>query len=90
MQDCAFHPSQNLLAIGLVDGNVQLLQCGLEETTSQLKVKEHDDSCRAVAFHSGGTLLVSGSADHAIVLRDVEEGKVVTRMTDAHDCQVSR
>ena len=90
LQDCCFHPSQNLLAVGLVDGGLQLLQCAMSAVTDTLFPKEHTASCRAVAFADSGHRVVSGSADRAIAVRDVQEEKILARLTDAHDAAVSR
>eukprot|EP00494_Astrolonche_serrata_P012957 UN13069 len=52
--------------------------------------KPHKDSCRAVRFVDSGTAILTGSADMSIVASDVETGKVIARLDNAHDDAINR
>ena len=71
MQDCCFHRTEPLAAVGLVSGRVQAfrIDSSKEATTSTatevLSRKPHKDSCRAVRFTVDGNRLLTASADRS-------------------------
>ena len=88
--DVAFHPSRPLVAAGVISGSVDVFSfipsaCGPVQSRAA-----HDECCRAVRFHLGGDLLVSGGTDKKLVLHDVERGKSVATLKDAHDAAINR
>lgn len=49
----------------------------------------HQESCREVKFNADGSVLLSASADRSIGVLDVGTGKLLTRISDAHDFGLS-
>lgn len=82
----AFHPSQDILAAGDVDGDVYVysyscLEGGNRELWSS---GHHLKSCREVSFSHDGHKLFTVSKDKSIHILNVEEGRLVTRFSKAH------
>lgn len=89
--DLDFHPSEQLVAAGLIDGNLLLYRYSPNALPQRLlKVRAHSESCRAVRFINGGRAILTGSPDHSILATDVETGSVIARLEDAHDDAVNR
>eukprot|EP01031_Cornospumella_fuschlensis_P046435 gene46435-56865_t len=85
-----FHPNEDYLAAGLVDGSVELWKYSSEEKNSRvLTFHTHEHACRALAFTSGGTSLISTSSDKSWKLCD-SQGKVITEAIDAHNSALNR
>ncbi|XP_060791856.1 WD repeat-containing protein 55 [Neoarius graeffei] len=82
----AFHPKEDLLAAGDVDGDIYLYRysCSGGENKEQWSSGHHLKSCRKVAFSSDGQKLFSVSKDKAVHIMDVEAGKLVKRIPKAH------
>ncbi|XP_056372697.1 WD repeat-containing protein 55 isoform X3 [Hyla sarda] len=83
----AFHPSQDIFAAGDVDGDVFLYSYScIEDGNKELWSSGHHlKSCRDSAFSSDGQQLFTVSKDKSIHILNVEEGKLVKRITKAHD-----
>ncbi|KAG6593090.1 WD repeat-containing protein 55, partial [Cucurbita argyrosperma subsp. sororia] len=89
--DLDFHPSEQLVAAGLIDGNLLLYRYSPNALPQRLlKVRAHSESCRAVRFINDGRAILTGSPDHSILATDVETGSVIARLEDAHDDAVNR
>ncbi|KHN32294.1 WD repeat-containing protein 55 [Glycine soja] len=78
--DIDFHPSDNLVAAGLITGHLHLL----------LEVHAHTESCRAARFINSGRALLTGSSDCSILATDVETGSTIARVDNAHESAVNR
>nr|XP_034959403.1 WD repeat-containing protein 55 [Zootoca vivipara] len=83
----AFHPCRDVLAAGDVDGDVYLysyscLEGGNKELWSS---GHHLKSCREVSFSHDGQKLFTVSKDKSIHILSVEEGRLVTRFSKAHN-----
>ncbi len=69
LQDCCFHPTEMLAAVGLIDGRVQafrMTSAGEPSTSTAEEVvskRAHKESCRAVRFTADGARLLTASAD---------------------------
>ncbi|KAI5019888.1 hypothetical protein ZWY2020_044776 [Hordeum vulgare] len=89
--DLSFHPSSPLVATSLITGELHMFRYAdglpLERLFAE---KPHKDSCRAVRFVDSGTVILTGSADMSIVASDVETGKVIARLDDAHGDAINR
>ncbi|XP_063784850.1 WD repeat-containing protein 55 isoform X2 [Pseudophryne corroboree] len=83
----AFHPSRDILAAGDVDGDVFVYSYScLEDGNKELWSSGHHlKSCRDAAFTSDGQQLFTVSKDKSIHILNVEQGKLVKRITKAHD-----
>uniref|UniRef100_A0A6I8MYQ9 WD repeat-containing protein 55 n=1 Tax=Ornithorhynchus anatinus TaxID=9258 RepID=A0A6I8MYQ9_ORNAN len=87
----AFHPARDLLAAGDVDGDVfvysySCLEGGNKELWSS---GHHLKSCRALAFSEDGQKLFTVSKDKAIHTLDVEEGRLIRRISMAHSAPIN-
>ncbi|XP_076836271.1 WD repeat-containing protein 55 [Brachyhypopomus gauderio] len=82
----AFHPKEDILAAGDIDGDIYLYSysCTEGENKELWSSGHHLKSCRKVAFSSDGEKLFSVSKDKAVHIMDVEAGKLVTRIPKAH------
>lgn len=89
-QDVDFHPTQSLLATGLIDGHLLVHSYSAEAAAERSSMKAHSDTCRAVRFTLAGDLLISGSADQSLLAVDVETGKATARKKEAHDNAINR
>ncbi|XP_067422997.1 WD repeat-containing protein 55 isoform X2 [Emydura macquarii macquarii] len=83
----AFHPNRDILAAGDVDGDVYVysyscLEGGNQELWSS---GHHLKSCREVSFSHDGHKLFTVSKDKSIHILSVEEGRLVTRFSKAHN-----
>ncbi|VAH09668.1 unnamed protein product [Triticum turgidum subsp. durum] len=92
--DLSFHPSAPLVATSLITGELHMFRYAdglpLERYSRLFVAKPHKDSCRAVRFVDSGTAILTGSADMSIVASDVETGKVIARLDNAHDDAINR
>ena len=61
--DISFHSRANVVAVGLIDGSVDIWSYGLEENKLLFKNSFHQSSCRGVAFSSDGEVVYSISSD---------------------------
>lgn len=89
--DLDFHPSNNLVALGLITGNLFLYRYSEDsEPQRVLKVRAHSESCRAVRFINEGRVILTGSPDCSILATDVETGSPVARLENCHEKAVNR
>jgi WD repeat-containing protein 55 len=80
----SFHPLQDVVAVALIDGTIELHTYTPTSTTRALKLSHHTDSCRAVEFSVAGDAMFSVSADKALCAVDAN-GQLVWREEGAHD-----
>ncbi|KAF4077244.1 hypothetical protein AMELA_G00205810 [Ameiurus melas] len=82
----AFHPKEDILAAGDVDGDIYLYRysCNEGENKELWSSGHHLKSCRSVAFSSDGEKLFSVSKDKAVHIMDVVAGKLIKRIPKAH------
>ncbi|KAF5752465.1 WD repeat-containing protein 55 [Tripterygium wilfordii] len=82
-----FHPSDQLVATGLINGHLHLYRYSADSLPPQrlLEVHAHEDSCRASRFINGGQAILTGSKDCSIVATDVETGSQIARLVNAHE-----
>ncbi|XP_051534058.1 WD repeat-containing protein 55 [Myxocyprinus asiaticus] len=87
----AFHPNQDILAAGDIDGDIYLYSysCTEGENKELWSSGHHLKSCRKVVFSGDGQKLFSVSKDKAIHIMDVEAGKLVTRIPKAHKMPIN-
>ncbi|KAI9313599.1 WD40-repeat-containing domain protein [Dichotomocladium elegans] len=81
----SLHPTQDLVASGLINGRVYCHKYGLEDHQQEWMVKPFKKSCRGVAFNPDGSGIYSISKDKTICLLDTESGKVTSSRENAHD-----
>ncbi|KAK7393264.1 hypothetical protein VNO78_21814 [Psophocarpus tetragonolobus] len=89
--DIDFHPSDNLVAAGLITGELHLYRYNPESVpVRMLEVNAHTESCRAARFINGGRAILTGSPDCSILATDVETGSTIARLDNAHEAAVNR
>ncbi|CAM6097275.1 unnamed protein product [Calypogeia fissa] len=89
--DLAFHPSSQLVAVGLITGKLLLYNYGAETEPQKLwDASAHTESCRGVRFIEGGRYVLTASADCSILATDSETGQAVARLSDAHASAINR
>ncbi|KNA16466.1 hypothetical protein SOVF_088990 [Spinacia oleracea] len=89
--DVDFHPSDSLVATGLINGYLLLHRYAAEaEPQRLLKVRAHKKSCRATRFINEGRAIVTGSPDCSILATDVETGAKIAHLENAHTAAVNR
>uniref|UniRef100_A0A8C5M4S9 WD repeat-containing protein 55 n=1 Tax=Leptobrachium leishanense TaxID=445787 RepID=A0A8C5M4S9_9ANUR len=83
----AFHPNRDIIAAGDLDGDVFVYSYScLENGNKELWSSGHHlKSCREAAFSFDGEQLFTVSKDKSIHILNVEEGKLVKRISKAHD-----
>lgn len=89
--DFDFHPSNQLVATGLITGDLLLYSYSADSPPQRvLEVHAHTESCRAVRFINEGRAILTGSPDCGILATDVETGSEVARLENAHGAAVNR
>lgn len=89
--DIDFHPSDSLVATGLINGYLLLYRYAVDaEPQRLLKVRAHKKSCRAARFINEGRAIVTGSPDCSILATDVETGAKIAHLENAHTAAVNR
>ncbi|XP_030068289.1 WD repeat-containing protein 55 isoform X1 [Microcaecilia unicolor] len=88
----AFHPTQDILAAGDLDGDVfvyaySCMEAGNKELWSS---GHHLKSCRDAAFSCDGQRLFTVSKDKAIHILNVEDGVLLKRISKAHSTAINR
>lgn len=86
--DIDFHPSEQLVASGLISGDLFIFRYAADSTPQKLlEVNAHDKACRTLRFINEGRVIVTGSSDYSILATDVETGTGISRLENAHgDC----
>ena len=91
--DLAFHPLVDALAVGLIDGSVEIYKYEAgnsgAESKRMLKCTDHEGSCRGVLFTDDGERLYTISSDRSIHAVD-GSGRTVFNIPDAHDDALNR
>ncbi|KAL3630211.1 WD domain repeat-containing protein 55 [Castilleja foliolosa] len=89
--DLDFHPSNNLVAAGLITGQLLLYNYAPESTPQRLlEVNAHTESCRALRFVNEGRAIITGSPDCSILATDIETGAAIARLENSHEAAVNR
>lgn len=88
VMDISFHPISDLLAVGLITGDVVLYKYSLTENTLVSTYETHTKACRDVEFSDDGDILFSASKDKGIVLTDMSTGKMIRFYDDAHEAPI--
>jgi hypothetical protein len=72
-----FHPSQNLIATGLVSGGVSVVRYGDENNERVLDLHAHEEAVRCVRFDQSGRFLLSTGTDMKLNVVDLNTLQVV-------------
>lgn len=87
--DVCFHPMQDIIASGDIDGLVRLHSYSIGNENHELMTfKDHKKSCRAIRFIPDGSGLISASKDKSVRIFDLDNGKVKFAIKKAHDSAI--
>jgi len=89
--DLAFHPKNEIVAAGLLTGEVFCYKYFVEkENELKYKLSEHKKSCRSLEFSLDGSKLYTASLDQSIIEYDADTGKKVYLNSEAHDSPINK
>ncbi|XP_068498932.1 WD repeat-containing protein 55-like [Phaseolus vulgaris] len=90
--DIDFHPSNNLFATALINGDLHLYRFSLDDSVPvrQLEVHAHADSKRAARFIDCERVLFTASSDCSVLATDVETRSTITHIDNVHEATVNR
>lgn len=80
----SFHPSEDLIALGTIEGEVIVYQYSTQGNTFKNKLKVHKKASRGIQYNGEGKLLFSISKDKSIKVLDAENMKTVVDIKNAH------
>lgn len=86
--DLIFHPKTNILACGMITGQVNILSYDSENVIEVGKYEHHKQSCRSIDFSIDGQNLATCSKDKSIAVLDCN-GKLISHITKAHKDSVN-
>ena len=86
-----FHPTERLLAAGLITGQIRVYSCADDGASAErrLGAKPHADACRSVKFSPDGGALFSAGSDRSVQRRDLETNRPVWKLRAAHASAVN-
>jgi WD repeat-containing protein 55 len=89
--DIAFHPTNDLIAVGCVSGRVSVLAYSPEGTELVVDNLVHSSSCRSLGFSAtGGQYLFTGGSDFLLQVLDLNQGGATAfALPEAHSSPIS-
>ncbi|KAI8871639.1 WD40 repeat-like protein [Ramicandelaber brevisporus] len=92
--DIAFHPSDDLIAVGLLTGKLQMYRLsdqsnGLVDNKRVHSIKAHSKSIRGVTFNHDGSRFVTVSRDKSWQLFDTSSGAPIQSAQKAHNAAIN-
>uniref|UniRef100_T1GXD6 WD repeat-containing protein 55 homolog n=1 Tax=Megaselia scalaris TaxID=36166 RepID=T1GXD6_MEGSC len=88
--DITFHPTEDILAAGLINGDIQLIKYSNEENEIYKTMEVHTKACRDIEFSDCGKYIISGSKDLSIMVTDIETEKLKKFYDGAHTDSVNK
>lgn len=88
--DISFHPTEHILAAGLITGDIQLVKYSNEENDLYKTMEVHTKACRDIEFSDCGRFIISGSKDMSIMVTDIETEKLKKFYDAAHTDSVNK
>ncbi|ESO93771.1 hypothetical protein LOTGIDRAFT_182189 [Lottia gigantea] len=84
-----YHPSKDLIAIGSINGDVDLYTYKIDgENKLENTYKHHKKSCRALKFNPSGNCLITASKDKSIKCCDLDTGQLKNKIKAAHESPI--
>lgn len=87
--EICFHPSENIIASGLINSRAMLHRYSTDRHEELFKLRHHTGSVRSVQFSTDGLQLFTGSADKSIGAVDVATGNVAWQKKAAHTSPIN-
>eukprot|EP01139_Manchomonas_bermudensis_P020771 Amastigsp_a679723_664.p1 type:complete len:334 gc:universal Amastigsp_a679723_664:1023-22(-) len=84
-----FHPTESILAAGLVNGFVDLYRVDAGANTELFRYTHHSGACRDLAFSADGAWLYTVSSDQSVAVLDVGTCEVAWQINPAHETAVN-
>eukprot|EP00002_Diphylleia_rotans_P018532 TRINITY_DN3587_c0_g1_i2.p1 TRINITY_DN3587_c0_g1~~TRINITY_DN3587_c0_g1_i2.p1 ORF type:complete len:165 (+),score=34.93 TRINITY_DN3587_c0_g1_i2:104-598(+) len=87
-----FHPTQQIISAGLVNGHVHVFQYHPTGNSLVYHLKHHrkNYSCRSLQYSFDGRFLYSASSDCTIQVVDLNSGNIAAKKDRAHNASVNR
>lgn len=86
--DLSFHPNENILAVGIITGDVLIYKYSDEENTLLSNIEVHTKAVRDIEFNGDGSTLFSVSKDKSIMLSDITTGKLKRFYDNSHEAPI--
>jgi WD repeat-containing protein 55 len=83
-----FSPTQNILTVGQITGELRLYTYDHLQANEQLLFKHHTESIRSVDYSPDGKILYVASSDHSISV--ISDGRLEGHMKDCHKAAVNK
>ncbi|KAL1916058.1 uncharacterized protein VTP21DRAFT_6062 [Calcarisporiella thermophila] len=83
--DIALHPSQDIIATGLITGHVHCHRYSSDGNIELFSLRPHKKSCRGVTFSPDGAGLISISKDKSIQAIDLNSCQIVSTKPESHE-----
>lgn len=86
--DLSFHPTEDLLAVGTINGDVIVYRCSNEENELVNTIEVHTKAVRDIEFNADGSTLFTVSKDKSIMMSDVSTGKLKRFYDNSHESPI--
>eukprot|EP00095_Tigriopus_kingsejongensis_P004957 maker-scaffold96_size378025-snap-gene-0.18 protein:Tk04957 transcript:maker-scaffold96_size378025-snap-gene-0.18-mRNA-1 annotation:"wd repeat-containing protein 55" len=88
--DISFHPSEDLIAVADMNGQITVFAYTNEKNTAKKKLNIHKKAVRSIEYSMDGRHLYSGSKDKSFKVTDLETGQVTLKIPQAHESSLNR
>lgn len=78
-----FSPTQNVLSLGQITGEIRLYTYTEDETKEQVNLTHHSESVRCIDYNTTGRILYACSADKSFSV--ISSGRLEGRLVGSHD-----
>ncbi|KAJ6633062.1 WD repeat-containing protein 55 like [Pseudolycoriella hygida] len=86
--DLSFHPNEDILAVGTINGDVIVYRYSNEENKLLHNIEVHTKAVRDIEFNLDGSTLFSVSKDKSVMMLDTATGKFKRYYDNAHDTAI--
>jgi len=86
--DLAFSPTNDLVAVGNIDGLIDCYKYSDDENENVFSLQAHTKAVRAVNFSEDGNVLFSASSDKAISVIDAKTNQIIRKQPNAHSSAI--
>jgi WD40 repeat protein len=87
--DIAFHPLSDVVAVGLIDGHVNIYKYSTEINELVVQFRHHNSSCRGLKFSEDGQVMYTISSDMSWLCID-GDGRVVSSVPHSHEAPINK